>query len=98
MNSRDGCAAFSINELFLFGWFLRIPLGILSVASGAFLLVKGREMIHVSTVVSNAIFLPFAFLFLLYHVALFNNRSFVVDLIVVSSVVLLGGFGSYKLS
>ena len=98
MKSRDGCAAFSINEMFLFGWFLRIPIGILFVISGAFVAIKGREMIHVTTLVSNTIFISFCSLFMVYHIILFNNRNFIVDVIVFSVFITLSAFASHRIS
>ena len=65
---------------------------------GAFLLVKGRHKIHISIVLSNSISLQFFFMFLMYSIFLYNNRTAWIDWVNLVAWMLLGGAASLFLA
>ena len=98
MKSSSGCPAFSTNRMFIVLNSIRYVIAPLFIIAGGFLLVKGRERIHISVAISCFTFISFAVLFALYHVMFFNNRQAYFDWILCVPTTIGSAFGAYYIS
>ena len=94
MSSKAGCPAFSLNELFIFMDKIRIIIGVILLPPGLFLLLKGRQKIHISIFISNFICFTFFFLFLMYFIFLSDNRTVWIDWVNLAAWTLIAGAAS----
>lgn len=96
--SGAGCPAYSLNQLFIFFDQIRIVIGILLLPPGLIILAKGRQRIHVTIFISNAISLQFFFMYLMYAIFLSKNRTAWIDWVNLSIWIVVGAAASLFLT
>jgi len=98
MHSKAGCPVFSVNQMFIFFHSIRIFLGIVLVPAGGFILVKGRDKIHISIGLSLFVCIHFAYMFVIYHIFLANSRLVWIDWVNFVVWAILAGGTTYYLT